>query len=308
MELNVKNILNTIHCAYHRDAQLIEDHHTGDMICSHCGLIVGDRFIDPTREWRTFTDERSRVDPCRTGSAPDPLVQDCDLSTIMQGNNSAHGGVRSFSKDNATNRKLIAGFGDIVTMAERINACKSTVDLAKHIFKQVHDTPDLRHRPNDAKATACLYIACRQEGVPRTFKELCAVSTVCKRVIGHCFKLILKQLNTSLELLTSENFMSRFCTNLNLPLPLQKAATHIAQRAIGMSLVDGRSPISVAAAAIYMTSQASPNALTPREIEQIAGVAEVTIRQSYELMHPHAAELFPNDFIFFRHINLLPAP
>ena len=36
--------------------------------------------------------------------------------------------------------------------------------------------------------TACLYIACRQEGVPRTFKEIVAVSTVSKKEIGRCFK------------------------------------------------------------------------------------------------------------------------
>ena len=33
-------------------------------------------------------------------------------------------------------------------------------------------------RSNEAIAAACLYIACRQEGVPRTFKEIVAVSSV----------------------------------------------------------------------------------------------------------------------------------
>jgi transcription initiation factor TFIIB len=36
--------------------------------------------------------------------------------------------------------------------------------------------------------------------------------------------------------------------------------------------------------------------LTKKEIGDIAGVADVTIRQSYELMYPRAAELFPPDF------------
>lgn len=35
---------------------------------------------------------------------------------------------------------------------------------------QVHDGKNLKGRSNDAIASACLYIACRQEGVPRTFK------------------------------------------------------------------------------------------------------------------------------------------
>ncbi len=34
---------NTIKCESHPEAPLIEDHRAGDMICSQCGLVVGDR-------------------------------------------------------------------------------------------------------------------------------------------------------------------------------------------------------------------------------------------------------------------------
>ena len=68
----------------------------------------------------------------------------------------------------------------------------------------------------------------------------------------------------------------------------------------------GRSPISVAAASIYMASQASEDKRTQREIADIAGVADVTIRQSYKLMLPRAGQLFPQDFRFVTPIELLP--
>ena len=31
-------------CESHPNAALIEDYHAGDMICSECGLVVGDRY------------------------------------------------------------------------------------------------------------------------------------------------------------------------------------------------------------------------------------------------------------------------
>jgi transcription initiation factor TFIIIB Brf1 subunit/transcription initiation factor TFIIB len=40
-----------------------------------------------------------------------------------------------------------------------------------------------------------------------------------------------------------------------LPNMVQRAATHIARKAVELDIVPGRSPISVAAAAIYMASQ-----------------------------------------------------
>lgn len=87
---------------------------------------------------------------------------------------------------------------------------------------------------------------------------------------------------------------------------VQKAATHIARQAVESDIVPGRSPISVAAAAIYMASQASEHKRSPKEIGDIAGVADVTIRQSYKLMYPHASKLFPEDFKFATSIENLP--
>ena len=42
------------------------------------------------------------------------------------------------------------------------------------------------------------------------------------------------------------------------------------------------------------------------EIGDIAGVAEVTIRQSYRSLIGKAADLFPTDFVFHTPIDKLP--
>lgn len=162
----------------------------------------------------------------------------------------------------SSDRALLNAFREINGMADRINLPKTIVDRANTLFKQVHDGKNLKGRSNDAIASACLYIACRQEGVPRTFKEICAVSKISKKEIGRCFKLILKALETSVDLITTGDFMSRFCSNLGLPNMVQRAATHIARKAVEIDIVPGRSPISVAAAAIYMASQVHKTVVT----------------------------------------------
>lgn len=52
--------------------------------------------------------------------------------------------------------------------------------------------------------------------------------------------------------------------------------------------------------------QASEDKRSQKEIGDIAGVADVTIRQSYKLMYPHASKLFPEDFKFATPIDQLP--
>ena len=79
--------------------------------------------------------------------------------------------------------------------------------------------------------------------------------------------------------------MSRFCGTLSLPRDVQKAATHIAKNAVDLDIVPGRSPISVAAAAIYMASQASDDKRPQREIADIAGNPLSTLYGSVDPFH-----------------------
>jgi len=301
--------MSDLRCPSHPEAALIEDHRAGDLICPECGLVVGDRLVDVSSEWRSFNNESNSKDPSRVGAPENHLLSGADLSTSIQmtpgGASDEYSGMAR-RQVNSQDRQLITGFGVIREMAERINLAKSIQDSANNTFKQVLDTKQLKGKNGEAVAAACLYIACRKEQVPRTFKEICAVSKVSKKEIGRCFKLILRALETNLELITTSDFMSRFCSNLGLPQSVQIAATFIARKASEMDLVSGRSPISVAAAAIYMASQASNVKKSAKDIGEIAGVAEVTIKQSYKLMFPKVSELFPPDFQFATNVAELP--
>ncbi|XP_022084269.1 transcription initiation factor IIB-like [Acanthaster planci] len=307
--------MNRVSCPQHPEANLVEDYHAGDMICPECGLVVVDRCIDVGSEWRTFSNDKATSDPSRVGAAENPLLSGGDLSTII-GKPSGSSGYGEDGQAKYQNRKqvsssdraLLSAFREISHMSDRINLPRTIVDRTNGLFKQVHEQRSLRGRSNDAIAAACLYIACRQEGVPRTFKEICAVSRVSKKEIGRCFKLIIRAIEANVSLINSGDFMSRFCANLSLPTSVQKAATYVANKAVELDLVPGRSPISVAAAAIYMASQASKEKRTQKEIGDIAGVAEITIKQSYRLMYPRAMDLFPEDFKFVTRVEDLPLP
>ena len=74
---------------------------------------------------------------------------------------------------NRTNRALTAAFREITSMADRLYLEVRIVDKAKANFKQVYESRSVKGFSNDATlAAACLYITCRQEAVPRTFKVL----------------------------------------------------------------------------------------------------------------------------------------
>lgn len=302
-------------CPSHPNAHLVEDYRAGDMVCPECGLVVGDRVVDVGSEWRTFSNEANGNDRSRVGGGENPFLDGQDLSTMVGTDRASGSGLdlqnyaryQNRSGISGSDRSLLNAIREISNMASRVNLPRNITDRANQLFKQVHDQKSLRGRSNDAIASACLYIACRQDGVPRTFKEICAISKIPKKEIGRCFKLILRNLEQNVQVITSGDFMDRFCSALNLSAPVIRASKFIAKKAVELDLVPGRSPVSVAAAAIYLASQASDDKKSQKDIGDIAGVAEVTIRQSYRNLIGRASELFPPDFTFHTPVDRLPA-
>ena len=81
------------------------------------------------------------------------------------------------------------------------------------LYKEVHEQKQLKGRANDAVAAACLFISCRQEEVPRSFKEICAVSRHSKKEIGRCYKLIrLVTDQAAVPVASTSDFMVTCCT------------------------------------------------------------------------------------------------
>lgn len=102
------------------------------------------RVIDVGSEWRTFSNEKSGVDPSRVGGPENPLLSGGDLSTIIgpgRGDASFDSfGVSKYQNRrniSSTDRALINAFREINTMADRINLPKTIVDRANNLFKQV---------------------------------------------------------------------------------------------------------------------------------------------------------------------------
>ncbi|MQL91497.1 hypothetical protein Taro_024112 [Colocasia esculenta] len=180
-------------------------------------------------------------------------------------------------------------------------------DRANELYKKVEDLKSVRGRNQDAILAACLYIACRQEDRPRTVKEICSVANgATKKEIGRAKEFIIRQLEVemgqSMEMGTihAGDFLRRFCSHLGMTNQAVKAAQEAVQKSEELDI--RRSPISVAAAVIYMITQLSDDKKSSddkkllRDISIATGVAEGTIRNSYKDLYPYASRLIPASF------------
>jgi Transcription initiation factor TFIIIB, Brf1 subunit/Transcription initiation factor TFIIB len=77
-------------------------------------------------------------------------------------------------------------------------------------------------------------------------------------------------------------YVSRFCSALNLSEAVETKALETIQRANEKELTSGKRPTGVAAAAIYIASIICGEKRVQREVAEVVGVTEVTIRNRYK--------------------------
>ena len=324
---------------------LYEDHQSGDTICDSCGIVLGQRGIDTRAEWRTFAnDDQGNDDPSRVGDAPNPLLNGNQLETsIAFGDGSLRSKElhRAQNKANAekNNKGLLQAFKQIGAYCDAYALAPIVSDGAKHIYKDVDESKLFKGKSQEALIAGCIFISCRRNDVPRTFRELHDLTRVSKKDIGKTFKSLEKflmsqekhkgQKTTMIangmyiavllqgqsaerrspgvvaineEYKTSQTtspseLCARFCSLLNLEQKCTNLAIDIASRMSSGGALAGRSPLSGAAACIYMACQLLSTGKGPKEISEVAKVSDSTIRNAYKSLYHERETLVDKEWL-----------
>jgi transcription initiation factor TFIIB len=340
----VENLNMTMMCKDCKEfpPNLVEEFSSGDMVCGSCGLVLGDRIVDTRSEWRTFSnDDQGTDDPSRVGDGANPLLHGSQLqTTIAFGDGTGrsrdlHRAQNKSTHDKAT-KTLLAAYKEIGAHCDAVNIPKNVSDTAKHLYKLVDDAKAFKGKSQEALIAGCIFIACRQCEVPRTFREIYALTKVSKKDIGRTFKALEKffaseaqrgNLTTggkfdSVEMLfasyinillqgvvVTEQYQSttstnardlclRFCNQLNLKSQsFVKVSQGLADKVSTVGDLAGRSPLSIAAACIYMASALLGKPKSAKEISSVAGVSDGTIRTSYKYLYQERERLIEPEWI-----------
>jgi transcription initiation factor TFIIB len=191
-----ENLNNTVMCRECKEVppNIVEEFSSGDMVCGSCGLVLGDRIVDTRSEWRTFSnDDQNNDDPSRVGDSANPLLNGSQLQTSIafgDGGGRArdlHRAQNKSTHDKAT-KSLLAAYKEIGALCDAWSIPANVSNTAKHLFKMVNDAGAFKGKSQDVVIAGCIFIACRQCQVPRTFREVFALTKVSKKEIGRIFK------------------------------------------------------------------------------------------------------------------------
>ena len=129
---------------------------------------------------------------------------------------------------------------------------------------------------------ACIYAACRSYNIPRTLDEISNASEVERKEIGRTYRFIIRKIGLKVTPSSPKDYISRFSSTLHLSPQVQNEALRILRKAEVSELTSGRGPAGIAAAALYVAALINDEKKTQREVADVAGITEVTIRNRYK--------------------------
>ena len=250
-------------CPVCNSTERFVDNSRAEVCCARCGLVLDENLIDHGPEWRAF-DHEQRDKRTRTGAPLTYTISDKGLNTTIDWKDKDIHGHKIPERNKAqiyrlrkwNKRMRVSGAG------ER--------NLAFALSELDRDSSRLGIPRSVREDAAIIY------------REIAIASNVSKKQVGKTYRFLSRELNIKLKPTSPSDYISRFASKLGLSGEVQAKAIEIINKAVKAGLSSGKGPTGVAAAALYIASLLLGERKTQKEVSEISGVTEVTIRNRYK--------------------------
>lgn len=271
---------------------LTYDDQRGEIICNECGLIIEEKMVDTGQDTGGQFDKSEKKG---RGGAPMSMQKyDKGLTTNVGEISDIYkleaGQTRKFLRlkkwqervSTSIERNLRLAMAELRRVASFLTLPSVIREDASRIYNYVLQRGLVRGRSMESVIAACIYAACRSYNIPRTLDEISSASDVERKEIGRTYRFIIRKLKIKVIPSSPKDYISRFASILHLTPKSQNDALKILKKAEIVELTSGRGPAGIAAAALYVASLLNDEKRTQREVADVAGITEVTIRNRYK--------------------------
>jgi transcription initiation factor TFIIB len=271
---------------------ITHDPQLGEVLCNDCGLVIEEEMVDAGSDSGGKFDKGEKKG---RGGAPMSMQKfDKGLTTNVGEISDIYkldaGQTRKFLRlkkwqervSTSIERNLRLAMSELRRVASFLNLPSVVRDEASRVYNFVLQRGLVRGRSMESVIAACIYAACRSYNIPRTLDEIANASDVERKEIGRTYRFIIRKLQIKVTPSSPKDYISRFASILHLSPKTQNDALKILKKADISELTSGRGPAGIAAAALYVAALINDEKKTQREVADVAGITEVTIRNRYK--------------------------
>ncbi|MGM0606317.1 MAG: transcription initiation factor IIB [Halobacteriota archaeon] len=277
---------------------LVTDAEHGETVCEACGLVTEQNSIDRGPEWRAF-DSAERDSKSRVGSPTTKMMHDKGLSSVIDWQNKdGYGNTLSatqrqkmqrlrtwderFRTRDHKERNLKQALAEIERMGSALGLSETIRETASVIYRRALNDDLLPGRTIEGVASAAVYAAARQAGTPRSIDEVVTVSRIGEMEFKRTYRYIVRELKLEIEPADPESYVGRFASDLGLGDETERRARELLRTGKEELVHVGKSPVGLAAAAIYAAARLTNEEATQSAVSDVTDISEVTIRNRYQ--------------------------
>ena len=277
---------------------MVIDGSGSELYCSACGLVVKESIVNSGPEWSSFSSDE-KGDQSRAGMPSSIAISDMGLSTMIGGLNKDASGrslsgsmkttvdrMRTWDRRSQANesadRNMRQAFNELRRFSDKLSVSEAVTEKAAYFYRKAMERKLVRGRSITSMMAASLYAACRDAQVPRTLKDVAKVSNVKTKVIAKAYRVLHREMDLKMPVAEAARCVSGIASRAKMSETVQRRAREILLKAKLTGISDGKGPMGLAAAALYVACTLEGEQKTQKDISEAAGVTEVTIRNRYK--------------------------
>ncbi len=305
-------MVDEAYCSECGCTKIYVDPDTGEHTCTACGLVLQKHGVNRGQDKRVFdiATEGHRIrygefiTPSKVGHVKGSLIR----THCMKGKASPEkqrqfyrlkrAQMRTVNRSSQA-RNLNQAMNILAIITDKLSVPNYLKEEAALLYRKVLKANMVRGQSIKSMMSACIYAAYRIHGDPVILKKISEAANLPKKDTARCYRLIHKDLRDKndkhvldVKLDKAVNHIPHFATQLRLCGEVEKRCREIAALVDEKKLDQGRRPTGMAAAIVYIAAVVEHNIdVTQKEIADIAGVTEVTLRNRYKGLALNLPEL-----------------
>lgn len=281
------------------------DKESGEIVCTLCGVVIADRTEDPANDRMTFSGDRA--EKSRTGPYYSLSRRNKGFSTVIGNQNYGTGQAEHAGLDfgrikvwdsrirSSHEKRLEKGLFELARLRENLGLPDTAAERSAYFFRKSSELGLTKGRTATSLMAASVYLACREAEIPKTLDEISDASNIDRKRLSRDYRLLSRMFRDNLPVADLARSVTKIANIMGISESKKRRAIGLVNALTEIGMSAGKSPLGLAAAALYVICKNTDEEKTQITLARAAGVTEVTIRnRCTELVRLFAANKIPH--------------